>query len=439
MTSTTLFSHTILFFLVLSLSLSLPLTANRQISAEVFTCDSSNALLNSVCQVTLSRINEELSGAGIGIDRNGILFTYTDDKDRKIDTGHSCSVTAQIRKQTAEARISSSSRLDLVVKKITEPFALRLQLPVSVSAQVDVKQRFGFRFFGSCSNTGSDSYSLKASASTTADAVLGINLSPSFGQLNSGDYALILEPQVVVLSSLRNLDLNFRVSGVSPLSSVLTFVHGFSSTVLKSITAIFTGESVSRIIRDAIPFDIGAPIILGVGALPGFIEQAIWGRLLDFVGHKIEKKAMGFGPDLEDDLQRKLNRALKVDSNGKRVIVIKQNIVELLQAGDANVFASIGTDPSVACFASASRMCSFGSPRRGIPRGCIPAQQRCAQLRTEFSKKTNPTKLINAKPLVARTMPTSTRPPETKIRRTTRLFSPCFENRGRSPGRSLCP
>lgn len=123
--SLTMKLHTfaVLFFTLLLVSSASPHphpTLARQISADVFTCDSSDALLNAVCQIGLKRINSELEAAGISVNRNGVLFTYNDDEDKRIKTGHSCTVTAQVRHlEKAPALISSSTRLDFSGNSIT--------------------------------------------------------------------------------------------------------------------------------------------------------------------------------------------------------------------------------------------------------------------------------------------------------------------------------
>lgn len=397
--------------------------AGKQISANVFTCDSSNELLNAVCQVGLRRINNDLEAAGIAIDQDGLLFTWEDPADKKINTGHSCTVTAKVTNQKASARITSGAMLRFNGNSLTEPFAMRLQLPVVLDAKVDVKQRFGTRILGSCSNTGSDSYDLKATLTTTADAMLGLSFNPSFGMLDSGDYGLVIEPKVAVVSQVRNTDLSFRISGVSPLTPVLTFVHGFGSSLFKIVTTLFTGDSIKGVLSGLL-FDLGAPIILGIGALPRPLEAEIWDRILKSPQREAEKKAMGFGNDIEEKLQADLRRIFKLQADGKRVFIIKKDIVELVRdlGVNADVFTEPPISPSVECEERAKVPCR-SNDLNVIYDVCIPLQQECQRLAREHQEKYSPTSVIVSKPKVASLPPPPTTQPPTTTPPTTRTFT----------------
>lgn len=409
---------TILCLLFFSSVLSSPIRhSEKQISASVFSCESSNELLNAICAVGLREVNAELQAAGISITRDGILFSFDDPQDKTISTGHSCTVTAKTTHVHFSAKLSSTSSLDLNGNSLIEPLLIRVQLPVSFSARVDVKQRFGIRILGSCSNTGSDSYALKGSVGTAADIIVGFSLNPSLGMLDSGDYGLVLEPKVAVVTKLRNTAISFRVSGVSPLSAVWTHVVGVSSTILKAITAVFTGESIKDIVGNALLFDYGIPILLGVGALPNLLEQFIWNRILNLAEHIIDKKSKGFGPDLEDKLQADINSALKVRGDGKRVIVIKRDIVNLFRLSGvaADVFIRAPVDPSVDCDRRAKQACSSGDLNH-IYTVCIPLLAECKRLRETYQATHTPPNVIVSKPKIAAFVTT---PPPTTIPTTT--------------------
>lgn len=173
---------------------------------------------------------------------------YDSPEDQKIDAGHSCSVTVKVAHQHAEARISSSSTLDVRGDAIREPMALRLNVPVSFSASARVKQRFGTRLvLGGCSSYASDSYTFEGSASATADVRAAIALNPSFGQTSDGDLALMLHPAATVATYLDDPHVNFRVSGVSPITPAWTWVAGISSTVARATTAAFKGDGIGDV------------------------------------------------------------------------------------------------------------------------------------------------------------------------------------------------
>lgn len=354
----------------------------KQVSPDVFSCDSADPVIRAVCKEGLGKFNSELSKAGISIDSGNFIFNYDDPDDESIPTGHSCTVRAEMQHKHISAKISSSSRLDISGNALTEPLAVRVELPVSLQARVDIKQRFGVRLiFGRCSTVGSDSYSLKASVGTVANIVVGFFLNPSLAVMDTGEYVLKIEPKLAVMSAISNTKLNFEVSGVSPVSGVLTRVLGFSSTVLKSATALLNGESVSEIVLRSIPFDFGVPVLLGIGILPQPIETSIWNQILK---RRATKEAKGFVEDLGDKLSATIGKALKLDSDGKRVLIVKKETVDRLRAGTSisHIFESEPTsrDPSADCYRALGELCTSCD----YCRQCEDEEYRCQQISEDF-------------------------------------------------------
>ena len=66
-------------------------------------CSHGDATVRALCAVVTQRAGSLLAGASIRIDQSGLLFTYDNATDIRIDTGHSCSVTAFITNTHAEA------------------------------------------------------------------------------------------------------------------------------------------------------------------------------------------------------------------------------------------------------------------------------------------------------------------------------------------------
>lgn len=382
---------------------------SRQVSPDVFSCDSSSPTTNAICKLALAHVNSELEAANLSVHRDGVLFSIDNDKDQKISTGHSCTVTAKARRKQLSAHFSSSTTLDLRGNSLTDPLALSLYLPVSLSGRIDIKQRFGKKVFGHCSNFGSDSYSLKGSASTNVKLVVGLSLNPSLGKHSSGDYFLLLEPSVVVLFSLDKLDIDFRSSGVSPLTAAVTFLNGFTSTVSKSLTALFKGDSVSKITDESLFFDLGVPIVLGIGGLPGALEDAVWSVLTRTGEHITRKLAAGFRRDLEDDLNTKVRKALKTDLEGKRAIIIPKEVAQLLAEGKkaVDIVKNLPADPSVGCM---NDIQSFCSECRGCSE-CGNRAKKCVAEKSEYIKQNTPIGLIKAIPKIAKKLPTPTPSP----------------------------
>lgn len=75
-------------------------------------CSLGDATIRALCAVATQRAGTLLAGASIRIEQSGLLFTYDNATDIRVDTGHSCSVTASITNTHAEARLSSQTWLD---------------------------------------------------------------------------------------------------------------------------------------------------------------------------------------------------------------------------------------------------------------------------------------------------------------------------------------
>ncbi|PXF41761.1 hypothetical protein BWQ96_08511 [Gracilariopsis chorda] len=378
-----------------------------QVSTEVFRCDSSNAIHRALCRAALNKVNSELEGAGISIDRNGVLFVYDDPSNRKIQTGKSCSVTAEQRHQHLEARFKRSARLRLKGNSLTEPFVLRLKLPVTLSGRVDIKQRFGakvpqissFKIRMKCKNYASDSYSLKGSLSTNANMGIGFYLKPSLGTVASGDYAIVLQPIVRVVTKLESTDIRLDASGVSPIAAVWSSVVGWTSTLTQVADAALNGKSITAVIERNVAWDVGSAVVLGIGSLPAPLEKLLW-KLLSTVGEFLaRKKARGYGEDIEDDLNKKVRRALNVGSDGKRVIIIKRNFMEMLrkQGENENVFVRPPTNPTADCMTGVNYMCSIC---RGCSQ-CVSERNRCRAQQRAVTQKWTPKNLIHSVPKIA--------------------------------------
>eukprot|EP00892_Ulva_mutabilis_P000611 jgi/Ulvmu1/10550/UM065_0004.1 len=322
--------HCCMLLAVVALLLQLPANAQDSVA---FTCDGPPGEQNQACMLILQRINDDLTKEAVSISKDSIMYTYEDPKPEKINTGHSCSSTAQVRSKTATAKIGTDIDLDLSGDALSDPFMLKLEVPVDISASVRIKQRFGVRIFGSCSNTASDSYTFKGSASTRAKVAVVVDLDPTFAKTSEGNYQVSIDPQVAVAADLEDVDLNLKVSGVSPLNAVATFIHGFSSTLARATTAIFTGDSVLQVFKDTVAFDIGVPVGLSVlGDPAGDIVLGIIEKRLE---REAQRKAQGFALELETSLMQKVRAALGVTGRGKRTFVISKDYLHIVAGGGA--------------------------------------------------------------------------------------------------------
>lgn len=339
--------------------------AVHQISPGVFSCKSSNPIKRQLCDILLGKLNAELQSAGISITKNDILFTYNNGRHEHIDTGHSCSVRAQLRNRHAEARLQRSASLKVQLPTLQRPLTIAIKLPVSLSGELEIRKRFGLKVFRKCNRIGSDTFRLRGSLSTQARALLGFALNPTLRVLPSGDYELAARPSAIVMFELQSTNIRFRVSGLSFLSAIWTKIVAFRSTIGSSLSSLVRGRSLKsvwkKISRNA-AFDFGAPIALGLGSLPGPLERTIFKAFGKVIARVLEKKAKGFGSDLEDKLNAEIRRALKTDASGRRVIIIKRDFIKLLHSTGPNADIFLKPKPAVR-----------QKPRRRL-RGCRGSQ-----------------------------------------------------------------
>ena len=302
-----------------------------------------------------------------------------------------------LQSQSFSAKFTTTSALNLEGDSLIEPLALQLNLPVSLAGRLNMLQRFGVRVFGSCSTKGSDHFSFLGSLSTTAKLLVGLHLNPSLGHIESGDYALVIEPRVAVISSLDDTDIKFRVSGASPIAAVYTAVTGLTSTFLKSLTKLLTGDSATAEFENVFQNDVLYPLVLGVGSLPRPVEEALFERFLKVGEKAVTAAGSKFGDGLEESLRNEVSRALQLDEDGRRTIILKKEAVDLIRLGGVNLdaFVERPPNPSQECMRTAQVGC-IGSRGSLLP-GCSEKFARCSQLGQAYTRQYTATGLRRSK------------------------------------------
>lgn len=380
----------------------------HQISSDVFTCDSYDKTVRAACDVGLSKVNQELTDAGIAIDSNGVLFTYDDPTDKKINTGRSCTKRAQFRHKHVTARFSRGARLDFVLTSITEPVLLRVKLPAQVHARVDVRQRNGLKTPFGCTQLFRDSFSIKGDATTNANVVVGFNLDPKVGTTPAGDHVLVIKPKFVSVFALDDFKLKLHVSGKSRFATVFDFATGLISTLTKTATALIEGENVWEVVEKSLIFDVGVPFVLGIGMLPGPLEKLVWKRLVDrFVVPEAHKEVKKYSNDLEMKINSKLKDKLGLDSNGEKRFIIKKDATSLLGNGSSkdDIFFVAPENPVHKCRQNFARRQWCRQGRHGGYEcdhvGIKKAMQYCSDLEAKWKKEYGAEKLRKPTPKVA--------------------------------------
>lgn len=133
-------------------------------------CSQGDAAVRALCRAV--GLKASAAAGGVRVNSRGLVFAYDDGTSRGVDTGHSCTVTAEIKHTHAEARLLADASLDFsggsLLSSASDPVLFVAELPVEFAARVEVKQRFGTRLLGKCLNVGSDSFRLGGAVTTTA-------------------------------------------------------------------------------------------------------------------------------------------------------------------------------------------------------------------------------------------------------------------------------
>ncbi|KXX79366.1 hypothetical protein MMYC01_204700 [Madurella mycetomatis] len=295
-------------------------------------CSKGDATVRALCSVVSHRVSAALAAARIRVDRSGILFVYDDPADRKIDTGHSCTVTASVQHTHADAKLLADASLDFSGNPlaVSDPALFVAELPVELGARVDVKQRFGTRVLGSCASLGSDSFVVSGGLQTRARVAILFTFAPALVRTDAGgDYVFTIRPIVKVAAQLENTDIDFNISGVSFLSGLLTAVLGGTSSVFKAVTHLLKGDSLGSVWADIKRSVIDAAVG-GVLSIPfDLLDNVVELLAQSYVDEKQGSVAQEYSGELEKRLRTLVSNALGLDANGERNFVIRKEVVDL--------------------------------------------------------------------------------------------------------------
>jgi hypothetical protein len=348
---------------------------------EFFECRTGSAEEQLLCRVVRTRINDELAQSNISIDASGILFGFDDPTHIKIDTGHSCTVTARIEHRRASARLGRGATFDFRGNAISEPVLIGIKLPVTFDVIFNVKQSFGARDPFGCHGLGSDHYSANGSLSTDANVAVMFTLAPNLSFNAGGDLVLTIRPMVRVATKLDRTDVNLRVSGVSPVSGVATALLAGPSTLLKGANAalLFDFDGIKEVFGiNTVLTDLALPLLLDPGPLGG----ATLGLASRFAVREADKRTLAFGDDLQATLMNGLRRALRLDGEDKRVFVIRRDFASIVQAQGEHADIYLPTPPSNCTFdgrtiAHGSSVTAFASATVPVCEPCDSQQRTC--------------------------------------------------------------
>jgi len=340
-------------------------------------CSQGDATVRALCSVVSARVNTALAASNIRIDRSGVLFTYDDPTDIKVDTGHSCTVTANIQNTRAEAKLQSDAWLDFSGNplSVSDPGLFVAELPVEVSARIDVRQKFGQRLLGKCVGLGSDSFKVSGGVSTTAKVAVLFTFGPAPVRTDAqGNWVFTIRPVTKVAAQLSKTDIDFNVSGVSFVSGLVTAMLGGTSSAWKAVTHVLKGDSLSKVWADVkrsvIDVAVGGVLSIPFDLLDNLVETLAQA----YVDEKQGKLATQYSGEMEKKLRGLVSNALGLDANGERSFVIKKEVVDLVTRFGVTADVFLADKPAGYCANDAD--CSDGVFCNGAER-CV--NERCVQ------------------------------------------------------------
>ncbi|KAK0744659.1 hypothetical protein B0T21DRAFT_90894 [Apiosordaria backusii] len=349
-------------------------------------CSQGDATVQLLCRLVAAKVNEALAANNIKVDHSGLLFQYNDPTNIKIDTGHSCTVTAEITGSQANAKLLAEAGIKFSGNPISlsNPGLFVADLPVELWARSDIKQKFGSRLLGKCIGAGSDSFHVSGSLATRAQLAVLFTFAPApLKRDAAGNYILTIRPITKVAAQLADTNIKFNISGVSFLNGLATAILGGTSSILKAVTHIFKGDSLKAVwndvLRSVIDVTAGALLATPFDLLDNLVEL--------LANSVIEEKTKGlntaYSGELEKALRTKVSQALGLNANGERSFTLKKDIVDLVAAlGERSPELWLPDKP--ANFCSSDAQCDDGRYCNGVEKCinevCIGGFEPCARV-----------------------------------------------------------
>ena len=96
---------------------------------------------------------------------------------------------------------------------------------------------------------------------------------------------------------------------------------GSTSSLLKGLEALLSGDSASELFNNAL-IDLGVGLVLTSSAINSPLDLLINKKVEEVAQRKINRTYDKFTASLQKSLTAKISKALKLDANGRRLIVI---------------------------------------------------------------------------------------------------------------------
>ncbi|KAK4186025.1 hypothetical protein QBC35DRAFT_555229 [Podospora australis] len=346
-------------------------------------CSQGDSTVQLLCKLVAAKLNAALAAANTRADRSGLLFSYSDSQDIKIDTGHSCTVTASITSSQANAKLLADASLQFSGNplSLSNPGLFVADLPVELWAKSDIKQKFGTRVLGKCIGAGSDSFSASGSLSTRAHLAVLFTFAPApLRRDSAGNYILTIRPITKVAAQVTDTNINFDIKGVSFLNGLVTAILGGTSSILKAITHIIKGDSLKAVWKDVLQHvvDVTAGVLLSTPF--DLLDNLVELLAQSYIDEKKNGIAATYSGEMEKTLRAAVSKALKLDSKGERNFVLRADFVDLVaRLGEGAPELWLAEKPAGFCASDAE--CNDGRWCNGVERCvnevCVAGQAAC--------------------------------------------------------------
>ena len=300
-------------------------------------CKKGNDGVQLLCRLAANKIHGPLVAASIRADPSSLLFTYNDPTKRKISTGHSCAITADITSVDVSVKLLSAVTLNFSAKpfNLSDPIVFAAELPVELSARATIKQRFGATIpWIGCQNYASDTSHATGSTTTVAKVAILFTVAPSLTTDAGGNFVLTIKPITKAASQLSSMKVNFKVSGISFWSGFLTAILGSLTSIQNSIVSLLKGDVIGFVWNNikALLDQVAGVILMLPDSLIGSLVEALAQR---YVQDQVKGVVKGYTGVMENTLRSKIAQVLHLDAKGARRFVVKKNFVDLVrQFGD---------------------------------------------------------------------------------------------------------
>jgi hypothetical protein len=296
---------------------------------ELMECSTGTPEIQRLCQVVAGYTDNLLHNAGFSITKDAILYNYDDGTDIKLDTGHECSVTAKIHRRRASVRLDGTASIHLSGNPISGAGLVAVALPVSMDAKIDVTEKTGVKLLG-CTNLGSCSFDVIGSVSTVARLLVFFALAPQLRKDKEGNFVVTIKPIVDVIGKLDNTQIDAHVHNNCELNAALGLFLALPSTSTQFLTDWVTQDFQGALdtIKNQFPMDLA----MGIGlSLP----DPVLNEIVPIIAREVVKKKLKgadtrYSQELKTSLEGAIARALGLDSNGERSIVIRKDFITLL-------------------------------------------------------------------------------------------------------------